>query len=83
MERLLSEYCYNWRVKAASRMGSEGMEKLIEIRNQEFLCRERALLDPERRPFWLEKAKEWEQRALDEIVYHFRECNLVKSRSDD
>jgi hypothetical protein len=39
------------------------------------MCRERALLDTERRAFWLAKAEEWEQRALDEIVFHFRECN--------
>jgi hypothetical protein len=26
--------------------------------------------------FWLAQAEEWEQRALDEIAYHFRECNL-------
>ena len=49
------------------------MNKLIEIRNQEMICRERALLDPERRAFWLAKAEEWEQRALDEIAFHFRE----------
>ncbi len=58
------------------------MDKLVEIRNQEFICRERALLDLERRQFWLEKAEEWEQRALDEIVYHFRECNLIISKDD-
>jgi hypothetical protein len=23
----------------------------------------------------LAQAEEWEQRALDEIAYHFRECN--------
>jgi len=51
------------------------MNKLIEIRNQELMCRERALSDPERRAFWLAKAEEWEQRALDEIAVHFRECN--------
>ena len=51
------------------------MDKLIEIRNQELMCRERALSDPERRAFWLAKAEEWEQRALDEIAFHFRECN--------
>jgi hypothetical protein len=51
------------------------MKKLVEIRNQEFVCRERALLDSERRNFWLAKAEEWEQRALDEIAFHFRECN--------
>jgi hypothetical protein len=51
------------------------MNKLVEIRNQEFICRERALLDSERRIFWLAKAEEWEQRALDEIAFHFRECS--------
>lgn len=52
------------------------MDKLVEIRNQEFICRERALSDLERRPFWLEQARKWEKLALDEIAYHFKECNL-------
>ena len=52
------------------------MNKLVEIRSQEYMCRERAALDSERRMFWLAQAEEWEQRALDEIAYHFRECNL-------
>jgi hypothetical protein len=51
------------------------MRKLIEIRNQELLCRERALLDPERREFWLAKAEEWGQCALDEIAFQFRESS--------
>lgn len=51
------------------------MNKLIEIRNQEMMCRERALLDTDRRAFWLAKAEEWEQRALDEIAFHFKESN--------
>jgi hypothetical protein len=51
------------------------MKKLIEIRNQELMCRDRALLDSERREFWLAKAEEWGQRALDEIAFHFRESN--------
>jgi hypothetical protein len=51
------------------------MNTLIEIRNQEMMCRERALLDSERREFWLAKAEEWGQRALDEIAFHFRESN--------
>ena len=55
------------------------MNRLVEIRSQESLCRERAALDSERRVFWLAQAQEWEQRALDEIAYHFRECNLAKS----
>ncbi len=52
------------------------MNRLVEIRSQESLCRERASLDFERRAFWLAQAEEWEQRALDEIARHFRECNL-------
>jgi hypothetical protein len=55
------------------------MDKLVEIRNQEFICRERALLDCARKIFWLAKAEEWEQRALDEIASHFRECNLAST----
>ncbi len=51
------------------------MKKLVEIRGQELMCRERATLDSERKGFWLAQAEEWEQRALDEIAYHFRECN--------
>ena len=50
------------------------MNRLVEIRKQEFLCRERALLDSERKSFWLAKAEEWEQRALEEIAFHL-ECN--------
>ncbi|HLZ06918.1 MAG TPA: hypothetical protein VKR55_32825 [Bradyrhizobium sp.] len=55
------------------------MNKLAEIRSQEYICRERAALDSERRLFWLAQAEEWEQRALDEIAYHFRECNLDRA----
>jgi hypothetical protein len=51
------------------------MNKLVEIRNQELMCRERALSDSEHREFWLAKAEDWGQRALDEIAFHFRECN--------
>lgn len=53
------------------------MNRLVEIRSQESLCRERAALDSERRSFWLAQAEEWERRALAEIAFHFRECNLV------
>ncbi|MDA9435859.1 hypothetical protein [Bradyrhizobium sp. CCBAU 51627] len=53
------------------------MNRLVEIRSQEFLCRERAERDFERWVFWLTQAQEWEQRALDEIAYHFRECNVA------
>lgn len=55
------------------------MNRLVKIRGQESLCRERAELDSERRVFWLAQAEEWEQRALDEIAYHFRECNVAQA----
>ena len=51
------------------------MQRLVEIRSQETLCRERATFDCERRAFWLAQAEQWEQRALDEIAFYFRECN--------
>jgi hypothetical protein len=51
------------------------MDKLAEIRNQELICRERALSDTDRRAFWLARAEEWAQRALDEILFHFREAS--------
>ena len=52
------------------------MNRLVEIRRQEHFCRERALFDSERKTFWLAEAEIWEQRALDEIAFHFRECNI-------
>jgi hypothetical protein len=52
------------------------MNRLVEIRRQEHFCRERALFDSERKTFWLAEAEVWEQRALDEIAFHFRECNV-------
>lgn len=52
------------------------MKKLVEIRTQESICRERAMLDSKHKIFWLAQAEEWEQRALDEIALHFRECHL-------
>lgn len=51
------------------------MEKLAEMRNQEMLCRERALSDTENRASWTAKAEEYERLALNEIAFHFRECN--------
>ena len=57
------------------------MNRLVEIRSQEQLCRERAAFDSERRIFWLAQAEEWEQRALDEIAYHFRVCNSEQAKT--
>ena len=55
------------------------MTRLIEIRNQEMMCRERALSDPEHRQFWLAKAEDYARSALDEISFHFRESSPASS----
>ncbi len=39
------------------------------------------MLDSERKVFWLAQAEEWEQRALDEIAFYFRECNLENAET--
>ena len=49
------------------------MNKLAEMRNQEMMCRERALLNTDRGAFWLAKADQWAQRANDEIASLCRE----------
>jgi hypothetical protein len=76
-----SRLCYYFLADWLHTEGVEFMKRLVEIRNQEFLCRERAVLDTERKIFWLAKAEEWEQCALDEIAFHFRECNLDMSQA--
>ena len=73
--------CYHPWANWLHTAGVEFMKKLVEIRSQEFICRERAVLDSDRKMFWLARAEEWEQRALDEIAFHFRECNLDSADS--
>ena len=56
------------------------MKRLVEIRNQEFLCRERAVLDSERKIFWLAKADVTAQRfddGLEIIVVVFDNQHVV------
>jgi hypothetical protein len=58
------------------------MDKLAEMRNQELICRERALSDPDRRAFWLMRAEEWAQRALDEIALQFSGDRFTDTESE-
>jgi hypothetical protein len=81
LEALSSRLCYDGHANWLHTAGVEFMKKLVEIRSQEFICRERALRDSEHKIFWLAQAEEWEQRALDEIAFHFRECNLESADS--
>ena len=62
--------------------GSGVHEKARRNSRARIYCRERAMLDSERKIFWLEQAEEWEQRALLEIALNFRECNLDKTSSE-
>jgi hypothetical protein len=50
------------------------MSRIAEIRNQEMMYRKRALLDTDRKEFWLARADEWAQRAVDEIALQFRKA---------
>jgi hypothetical protein len=65
----------------APHAGVDVVDRLVEIRSQEYFCRERAAFDCERRAFWLARAEEWEQRALAEIAFHFGECNNDRAQS--
>jgi hypothetical protein len=57
------------------------MMKLVEIRELESICRERAMRDSEHKVFWLAQAEEWERRVREEIASHFRECNIDHAHS--
>jgi hypothetical protein len=81
IESFAPQLCYVSRANWLHTAGVEFMKKLFEIRSQELICRERAMMDSERKIFWLAQAEEWEQRALDEIAFHFRECNLEDADS--
>jgi hypothetical protein len=59
------------------------MGKLTEIRNQEMMCRERALLDTDHRDFWLTKTNEWARQAVDEIAFQLRANSEMSSVSVD
>jgi len=58
------------------------MNKLAEIRNQEMMCRERGAqyLDQTQSVLVVCKGRRVGQRALDEIAFHFGECNGAASR---
>jgi hypothetical protein len=53
------------------------VNRIIEIRKQEALCRERAVMDTNRRSLWTEKAEEWHQLALLEVASNFRETQFA------
>jgi hypothetical protein len=56
------------------------MNTLTEIRNQEMMCRERALLDSERREFWLAKAEEWNSALLMRLRSALENAMMQASR---
>ena len=55
------------------------MKKLVEIRSQEFICRERALRDSEHKIFWLAQAEEWTlERGYDVVALR---SNVIRDRA--
>lgn len=55
------------------------MEKVAEYRAQEMLCRVRASFDQQHHERWVKEAEEWHRRAQQEITFHFRECNAMRT----
>jgi hypothetical protein len=56
------------------------MNKLIEIRNQELMCRDRALLDSERREFWLRRQKSGDSALLMRLLFILEKAMAFASR---
>jgi hypothetical protein len=55
------------------------MNKLIEIRNQEMMCREHALLESERKDFWLAKAEEGDNALLMRLLFNLERAMAQSS----
>jgi hypothetical protein len=55
------------------------MNKIIQYRAQEQLCRQRAVFDQQRKHYWLGQAEMWWHKAQDEITSHFAECGSVQT----
>jgi hypothetical protein len=50
------------------------MNKLIEIRNQEMMCRERALMDSERSEFGWRRQKSGDSALLMRLLFSFEKA---------
>ena len=48
------------------------MTRVLSLRDQEAVCRERAQHDGERRAFWSAEAEAWQRVVRDEIAAAFR-----------
>lgn len=51
------------------------MKELLHCRAMESMCRRRAAADAAHRENWLRQAEDWQDLAVREIAFHFRECN--------
>ena len=50
------------------------MDKIIEYRAREQICRQRAVFDLRHKHYWLGQAEMWWHKAQDEISAHFETC---------
>jgi hypothetical protein len=53
------------------------MNKIIEYRAQEQMCRQRAVFDLKQKHYWLSQAEMWWHKAQDEISSHFEACGSM------
>ena len=53
------------------------MDKLLEYRNQEQRCRQRAAYEPQHSWKWLAEAEMWQHRAREYLAAHFEDCNAT------
>ena len=56
------------------------MDKLLEYRNQEQSCRQRAAYEPQHSWKWLAEAEMWQHRAREYLAAHFEDCNAIDAR---
>jgi hypothetical protein len=55
------------------------MKEPARLRQLEAECRQRALSEPQRKWYWLAQAAKFQTQAVQEIAFHFEDCNTADS----
>lgn len=56
------------------------MDKIVEYRSQELMCRQRAQFDLLHAHHWMGQAEMWWHKTQDEISSHFEACNTAGAK---
>jgi hypothetical protein len=59
--------------------GEVAMKELLRCHAMESMCRQPAAFHPEESWKFLAEAEMWKRRALNQISFHFTECNTAES----